>query len=136
MPDLNWYTSNSADDQNHDQETDLAKIGNPGGAEWASVSPDGRPGHKPWNWEIYDRWIDVDEEPGHTLAYGKTDTEDLAKAAVAGWVALENIRASLRAENISYGELQELQNLVPYITSGDTELLEAAGVPEHPGQES
>jgi len=48
---------------------------------------------------------------------------------------LEDIRDSLRAEDISYGELAELQSLIPYIAPGDTELLEAAGVPEFPGQE-
>lgn len=45
---------------------------------------------------------------------------------------LEAIRASLRAENISYGELAELQGLAAHIEPGDTELLEAAGVPEFP----
>jgi len=136
---LDWYPSGSADDQNHDQETDLARIGNPGGAEWASVAPDGRPQFGPWHWGIYGRWLwdDIDADPDSTLAEGPADTEDEAKAAVAGWVRLEAIRASLRAENISYGELAELQNdLIPYITPGDTELLEAAGVPEFPEQET
>jgi hypothetical protein len=44
---------------------------------------------------------------------------------------LEAIRASLRAGNISYGELAELQGLAAHIDPGDTELLEPAGVPEH-----
>ena len=44
---------------------------------------------------------------------------------------LEYIRKELRAERISYGELCELQCLAEYIDSGDVELLEAAGVPEH-----
>jgi hypothetical protein len=43
---------------------------------------------------------------------------------------LEYIRAELRAEQISMGELHELQNLTEYIEPGDIELLEAAGVPE------
>jgi hypothetical protein len=43
---------------------------------------------------------------------------------------LEYLRGELRAERISYGELAELQSLVPYIDKGDVELLEAAGVPE------
>lgn len=43
---------------------------------------------------------------------------------------LEYLRGELRAERISYGELDELQSLVPHIDPGDTELLEAAGVPE------
>jgi len=43
---------------------------------------------------------------------------------------LAHLRRELRAERISYGELSELQDLVPYIEPGDLELLEAAGVPE------
>lgn len=45
---------------------------------------------------------------------------------------LEELRAALRAENISYGELAELQGLAEHIDAGDVELLEAAGVPEFP----
>lgn len=45
---------------------------------------------------------------------------------------LEALRAALRAENISMGELIELQDLQDYIPEGDVELLEAAGVPEFP----
>ena len=44
---------------------------------------------------------------------------------------LEELRAELRAECISYGELFELQSLADYIEDGDVELLEAAGVPEN-----
>lgn len=43
---------------------------------------------------------------------------------------LEYLRGELRAERISYGELAELEDLAPFIDSGDVELLEAAGVPE------
>jgi hypothetical protein len=43
---------------------------------------------------------------------------------------LEYLRGELRAGRISYGELSELQDLVPHIAPGDVELLEAAGVPE------
>lgn len=43
---------------------------------------------------------------------------------------LEYLRAELRAERISYGELAELQSLAVYIEPGDTELMEAAGVGE------
>lgn len=43
---------------------------------------------------------------------------------------LEELRTELRAERISYGELAELQTLIPHIDKGDVELLEAAGVPE------
>jgi hypothetical protein len=43
---------------------------------------------------------------------------------------LEYLRGELRAERISYGGLAELQDLTGHIEDGDTELLEAAGVPE------
>jgi len=43
---------------------------------------------------------------------------------------LEYMRGELRAERISYGDLAELQSLAQFIEPGDTELLEAAGVPE------
>jgi len=45
---------------------------------------------------------------------------------------LEELRAVLRSESISYGELHELQCLAKHIAPDDVELLEAAGVPEHP----
>jgi hypothetical protein len=48
---------------------------------------------------------------------------------------LEQLRARLEAEDISYGELVELQGLAAHITPGDVQLLEAAGVPEHPATE-
>lgn len=43
---------------------------------------------------------------------------------------LEALRAAIRAESISYGELAELQALAPYIEGGDTELAEWAARPE------
>lgn len=81
MP-LTWYTSVSADEDNHDQEVDLDAIGSPGGASWASVSPND-PG---WHWEIFDRWLDVDEDPDPTLAVGEAGDEAGAKVAVESWV--------------------------------------------------
>jgi hypothetical protein len=45
---------------------------------------------------------------------------------------LEELRAVLRAEEISYGELAELQGLAEHIDPSDVELLEAAGVEENP----
>lgn len=45
---------------------------------------------------------------------------------------LEELRAALRSESMSYGELAELQGLAEFIDEGDVELLEAAGVPEFP----
>ena len=45
-------------------------------------------------------------------------------------IRLKYLRAEIQAERISYGEISELQDLVPYIDPGDTLLLEWAGVPE------
>lgn len=45
-------------------------------------------------------------------------------------IRLEELRRAIRDENISYGEIAELQDLIPYIEKGDVELLEWAGVPE------
>lgn len=49
---------------------------------------------------------------------------------------LEYLRGELRAERISWGELAELQSLAGSIDPEDVELLEAAGVPEHPWETS
>ena len=51
--------------------------------------------------------------------------------ALTSWAAQlgEDIKRR-DAERISYGEISELQDLVPYIDPGDTLLLEWAGVPE------
>ena len=43
---------------------------------------------------------------------------------------LEYLRKHIQQENISYGEIAELQSLAEYIKPGDVELLEWAGVPE------
>lgn len=43
---------------------------------------------------------------------------------------LEYLRGEIRAQRISLSEIVELQSLAPYITDGDVELLEWAGVPE------
>lgn len=43
---------------------------------------------------------------------------------------LEALRAEIRAERISTGELLELQGLAKYIEKGDVELLQWAGVEE------
>lgn len=48
---------------------------------------------------------------------------------------LEELRAAIRAECISWGELYELQCLAESIEDGDVELLEWAGVPEFPEDE-
>jgi hypothetical protein len=91
---LTWTLSASADEANHDQETDLTAIGSPGGASWASVAPDGRGGHQPWGWTVYSRWNDVDEGDDAVLAEGGADGESGAKAAVAAWVADNNSEES------------------------------------------
>lgn len=52
------------------------------------------------------------------------------KATKAIKKRLEQIRQALRDQNISYGELAELQGLVEYIDFADVELLEPAGVKE------
>ena len=44
---------------------------------------------------------------------------------------LEYLRKQIRNENISYGEIAELQSLKQYIQKNDVELLEWAGVPEN-----
>lgn len=59
---------------------------------------------------------------------GAKDWKPLAAAIAAD--RLEELRVVLRSESISYGELAELQGLAEYISEGDVELLEAAGVPE------
>ena len=43
---------------------------------------------------------------------------------------LEYLRGEIEAERISYGEIDELQSLIPHIDPGDVQLLEWAGVPE------
>lgn len=43
---------------------------------------------------------------------------------------LEEIRTEIQNERISYGEIQELQNLAQYIDKDDVELLQWAGVEE------
>ena len=44
---------------------------------------------------------------------------------------LEELRAELRAERISYGELVELESLAEYIDEDDVELLGAIGINEY-----
>jgi hypothetical protein len=44
---------------------------------------------------------------------------------------LNRIRESIDQENVSYGELVELESLKDHIHEGDLELLQWAGVPEY-----
>jgi hypothetical protein len=67
-----------------------------------------------------------DDGRGITATDGQT-TESAPPAVSA---RLEYLRGELRAQRISWGELAELESLVPYIAPDDVELLEAAGVPE------
>ena len=53
----------------------------------------------------------------------KTELEQIKKT-------LEYLRGELRATRMSYEEVFDLQQLIPYIEKDDIELLEAAGVPE------
>lgn len=66
----------------------------------------------------------VDPKPMFKKSYSLFDDVDAKKER------LEEIRESLQEENVSYGELAELQELTEYIEDDDVELLEAAGVPE------
>lgn len=95
MPVITWVMSESADADNHDQETDLAAIGNPGDACWASVAPESRPdGSQYWHWAIYRRWLwdDIDSDPENTLANGESAGEADAKKAVETWVLTQVAR--------------------------------------------
>ena len=49
---------------------------------------------------------------------------------------LIRLRAAIHAEDISQGELIELQNLAAYIDPFDVELLQWAGVPEFPDDDA
>lgn len=43
---------------------------------------------------------------------------------------LEDLRESIKAESISWGEIAELQSLADYIESDDVEMLQWANAPE------
>ena len=77
------------------------------------------------------------EANGDPSGYQSRTLADLERADREEYAAerLEYLRGELRAERISYGELLELQSLAAHIPTDDMELLEAAGVPEHPETE-
>lgn len=79
-----------------------------------------------WRRQIADLVID---------ALQASDDESAVTAREDVKARLEYLRGELRAEQISLGELIELQGLVEFIDPGDVELLEAAGVPEFPAEE-
>lgn len=61
---------------------------------------------------------------------GFSNGESIYEKVVPPKERLEELRKELNDESISYGELAELESLSEHIDSGDTQLLEAAGVPE------
>jgi len=81
-----------------------------------------------------------------TFESRKTGREELTRMAklADAWVEhqkaenakqrLEYLREQIIQEDISYGELAELQSLKEYIEDGDVQLLEAAGIPENTEQ--
>lgn len=76
--------------------------------------------------------------PLHLAAEGGEDRDGRAIAddrtvyPVSDAEYLEYLRGEIRAERLSYGELADLQDMAELIDPGDVELLEWAGVPEHP----
>lgn len=61
---------------------------------------------------------------------GFSNGESVYERVVPPKERLEELRKELNEESISYGELAELESLSEHIDGGDTQLLEAAGVPE------
>ncbi len=74
-------------------------------------------------------------EEAAPVAYGEAEKSHPQSEADRARVRLEEIRASIEAEAVSYGEIAELQNeLRPYIAPDDLQLLEWAS-PEEEVQE-
>lgn len=74
-------------------------------------------------------------EEAAPVAYGEAEKSQPQSEADRARVRLEEIRASIEAEAVSYGEIAELQNeLRPYIAPDDLQLLEWAS-PEEEIQE-
>ena len=74
-------------------------------------------------------------EEAAPVAYGEAEKSQPQSEADRAPVRLEEIRASIEAEAVSYGEIAELQNeLRPYIAPDDLQLLEWAS-PEEEAQE-
>jgi hypothetical protein len=57
-------------------------------------------------------------------------TADHVREHLAAVDMLEEIRQSIDAQSVSYGELAALADLAEYIGPGDVELAEWAGIPE------
>lgn len=88
------------------------------------------------DFEHYDQGSEVGEAVEQGIGYENAMADVLRWLGEGARDRLEYLRGELRAERISYGELAELQGLAPFIAAGDVELLEAAGVPEFPEEES
>lgn len=72
-------------------------------------------------------------EEAAPVAYGEAEKSQPQSEADRARVRLEEIRASIEAEAVSYGEIAELQNeLRPYIAPDDLQLLEWASPEEEP----
>lgn len=74
---------------------------------------------------IYEMLKRIVEANGKKMKHGGS-----VKAPIKVKKRLEAIRKSIQNENVSYGEMAELQSLSKYIDPSDIELREAAGMPE------
>ena len=77
-----------------------------------------------------ERFIFAEDMPDSTVDFESWLAAQLSFGLNRINVQLECLRAELRAECISYGELVCLQGLAGFICESDVELLQAAGVPE------
>lgn len=75
-------------------------------------------------------WEDDYPEMSSNNWNGETGNHRSCEARIPA--RLEELRAVIRSESISYGEIAELQSLADFIPEGDVELREWAGVPEFP----
>jgi hypothetical protein len=83
--------------------------------------------------------VGIPVKDGYFLSRCKCGAERLITSLQEGWAwssqhqkeawqpRLEELRAAIDAENISWGEIAELQSLVEFIEPGDWELLAWAG---------
>lgn len=69
-------------------------------------------------------------ERAHQITSSNNKNDQTMKPKTKIQERLEQLRAELRAERMSYGELHELQSLAKHIQPDDVELLEAAGAEE------
>lgn len=100
-------------------------------------------GEKPWGAICYDgvRGVFV-ERDDNTLESLRAQIREYHLSKHTGYgerIAkrrLEQIRASINAESVSYDELAELFKLHEYIADDDVQLREAAGLPEYETQEA